>query len=164
MFFGGGNCCWDRLLDLVELVFEEMFWINLLGERLYTILKRYFDNDTIIFYTLLSLILAIPKIFENVYSYLRRVKEKMFYVSVVIGENEIIYTPINEYLTKNFKGIHELRHVRGKTGYAEPSENVNRNIYYYHRQPRSDQENTPLVDLTPGNFFFFLVCLLTNHS
>lgn len=156
MLFGVGEYFWGRLLNLIEVIFEESFWPNLLGERLYTISKRYFGNDTIIFCAIISFIPAIPKIFENVYSNLVRIKEKMFYVSVVIGEGEIIYAPVNEYLTKNFKGIHELRHVRGRTGYAEPSTSVNRNTNYYHRQSRSDQENTPLIDLTPGEVPFFV--------
>ncbi|KAG2193996.1 hypothetical protein INT47_004998 [Mucor saturninus] len=155
MFLGGGEYLWDKCLDVIEVVSEESFWTNLLGERLYTISKRYFGNDTIIFCAIVSFLPAIPKIFENVYSYLRRIKEQMFYVSVVIGESEIIYAPIDEYLIKNFKGIHELRHVRGKTGYAEPNDNANKNNYYYHRQSRSDQENTPLIDLTPEKYKVF---------
>lgn len=68
----------------------------------------------------------------------------------------MIYTPINEYVTKNFKGIHKLRHARGKTGYNEPNDNVNRG-YYYYRSYRSDQENTPIIDLTPEKYYEFKI-------
>jgi hypothetical protein len=153
MFFlgEGAEYFWGRFIDFVEIVCEESFWVNLLGERLFVITKRYAGNDTILFYLFLSFIPAISELIKGGYSYLKRLTEEMFYVSVVIGDNELIYTPIDEYLTKNFKGIHELRHVRGKTGYAEPSDNNNRNSYYsYYRHNRSDQDNTPLIELTPG--------------
>lgn len=153
MLFGAGTYFFNQLVDLVELFFDESFWANLFGERLYAIIKRYADNDTFLFYLFLSLFPAISEMTKNTYSYLKQKKQDLFYVSVVIGDNELIYTPINEYLTKNFKGIHELRHVRGKTGYAEPNESQNnRGGYYYYRQARTDQENTPLIDLTPGEF------------
>lgn len=153
MLFGAGTYFFNQLVDLVELFFDESFWANLFGERLYAIIKRYADNDTFLFYLFLSLFPAISEMTKNTYSYLKQKKQDLFYVSVVIGDNELIYTPINEYLTKNFKGIQELRHVRGKTGYAEPNENQNnRGGYYYYRQARTDQENTPLIDLTPGEF------------
>ncbi|GAA5796558.1 hypothetical protein HPULCUR_001930 [Helicostylum pulchrum] len=154
MFYGVAGYLWSRFVDIIEVVCEETFWINLLGDRFFAISKRYYGNDTIIFYVFLSFIPAISKLIENIYSYLKRIKEEMFYVSVVIGENELIYTPVNEYLTKNFKGIDKLRHVRGKTGYSEPVDVNQRNTYYYHR-PRSDLENTPLIDLTPEKYHVF---------
>lgn len=144
---------WTRVLDVIEVICEESFWTNLLGERLFIITKRYAGNDTILFYLFLSFIPAISELIRGCYSYLKRLKEEMFYVSVIIGNNELIYTPIDEYLTKNFKGIHELRHVRGKTGYTGPTDNSNnRNSYYsyYYRNNRSDQDNTPIIELTPG--------------
>lgn len=167
MLFNGAGYLWTQILDTIEVLCEEAFWVNLLGDRLFTIAKRYIGNDTIIFYLFLSFIPAISKTIESIYSNLKRFKEEMLYVSVVIGENELIYAPINEYLTKNFKGIHELRHVRGKTGYTEPVDTTHRNSYYYYRQPRSDQENTPIIDLTPGiycSFFFFFTLIFYKYQ
>lgn len=149
MFFQGWQYALNWFLDIVEIVSEESFWLNLFGERLYAIIRRYTDNDAILFCVFLSLFPAISEITRYTYSYLVQKKQDLFYVSVIIGDNELIYTPINEYVTKNFKGIHKLRHARGKTGYKEPNDNVNRG-YYYYRSYRSDQENTPIIDLTPG--------------
>jgi hypothetical protein len=104
------------------------------------------------------LIPAISEATKGAYAYCKRLKEKLFYVSVIIGDNEMIFDPIDEYLTKNFKGIHELRHARGKAGYSEPSNNTHGSGYFsYHRRRVEDMQNTPMVELVPGNTFIYCI-------
>ncbi|KAL0143442.1 P-loop containing nucleoside triphosphate hydrolase protein [Mucor lusitanicus] len=143
----------NRLLDVFEVISNESFWINLLGERLLFILKRYAGNDTILVCVFLTLIPGISQVTKAFYDYCKRIKEEMFYVSVVIGDNELIFTPVDEYVTKHFHGIDTLRHVRGKTGYADPADQVQKSSYYsyYRRHQQNDQDNTPLIDLIPKN-------------
>lgn len=149
----------NRLLDLFEVVSNESFWINLLGERLLLILKRYAGNDTILVCVFLSFIPAISQATKAFYDYCKRIKEEMFYVSVVIGDNELLFTPVDEYVTKHFHGIDTLRHVRGKTGYADPADQVQKNNYYsyYRRHQQDDQDNTPLIDLIPKKYREFAI-------
>jgi hypothetical protein len=160
-----GSYFWDRLLDIVETVTEETFWMHLIGERTFFMFKRYAGNDTILFYIFLSLIPAITEATKGFYAYCKRLKEQLFYVSVTVGDNELIFAPIDEYLTKNFKGIHELRHARGKTGYAEPSNNAYGGGYFsYYRRRTDDIQNTPMIELIPGNaiIIIIVICLLYN--
>lgn len=150
---------WNRLLDIFEVISNEHFWINLLGERTLLILKRYAGNDTILVCLFLSFIPTISQATKGFYSYCKRLKEEMFYVSVVIGDNELIFTPVDEYVTKNFRGIDALRHVRGKTGYTEPSDQGQKNSYYsyYGRRQQNDQDNTPIIDLIPEKYREFSI-------
>ncbi|CAO3655334.1 unnamed protein product [Mucor fragilis] len=149
----------NRLLDLFEVISNESFWINLLGERTLLILKRYAGNDTILVCVFLSFIPAISQATKAFYDYCKRIKEEMFYVSVVIGDNELIFTPVDEYVTKHFDGIDRLRHVRGKTGYADPTDQVQKNSYYsyYRRHQQNDQDNTPIIDLIPEKYREFAI-------
>ncbi|GAN09880.1 conserved hypothetical protein [Mucor ambiguus] len=149
----------NRLLDLFEVISNESFWINLLGERTLLILKRYAGNDTILVCVFLSFIPAISQATKAFYDYCKRIKEEMFYVSVVIGDNELIFTPVDEYVTKHFHGIDTLRHVRGKTGYADPADQVQKNSYYsyYRRHQQNDQDNTPIIDLIPEKYREFAI-------
>ncbi|KAG2205602.1 hypothetical protein INT46_010764 [Mucor plumbeus] len=150
---------WNLLLDIFEVISNEHFWINLLGERSLLILKRYAGNDTVLVCLYLSFIPTISQAIKGFYLYCIRLKEEMFYVSVVIGDNELIFTPVDEYVTKNFRGIDTLRHVRGKTGYTNPNDQGQKNSYYsyYGRRQQNNQDNTPIIDLIPEKYREFAI-------
>ncbi|KAI8642722.1 P-loop containing nucleoside triphosphate hydrolase protein [Parasitella parasitica] len=144
---------WNRFLDIFEIISNEHFWINFLGERTLMILKRYAGNDTILVCVFLSFIPAISQATKGLYLYCKRLKDEMFYVSVVIADNELIFTPVDEYVTKNFRGIDRLRHVRGKTGYADPvNQNQRPRFSYFGRRRPSSEENTPIIELIPEKY------------
>ncbi|KAL9556175.1 hypothetical protein MBANPS3_002006 [Mucor bainieri] len=148
---------WHRLLDLFETISHESFWLHLLGERTLSILKRYAGNDTILFYLFLSFIPAISQATNGLYGYFKRVKEELFYVSVVIGDNELIFAPVDEYVTKHFQGIDRLRHVRGKTGFTDPADQVLEKNTFHGRRQQNETGNTPIVDLIPAKYREFAI-------
>ncbi|KAK4513373.1 uncharacterized protein ATC70_005370 [Mucor velutinosus] len=149
----------NRLLDVFEVIINESFWANLLGERTLLILKRYAGNDTVLVCVFLSLIPAISQATKAFYDYCKQIKEEMFYVSVVIGDDELIFTPVDEYVTKHFEGIDTLRHVRGKTGYANPADQMQKNTHYsyYRRSLQTDQDSKPIIDLIPKKYREFAI-------
>lgn len=108
--------------------------------------KRYAGNHTILFYIFLSFIPAITEATKGAYHYFKRLIEEALYVSVIVSDNELIYPSIDEYMKKNFKGIHDIRHVRGKTGYTDP----NMHLYEGNRKS-SGLQYTLVIELVPGN-------------
>lgn len=140
---------WDQFLDYVELFTNETFWVGLFGERAFAILKRYAGNDTILFCLFMPVMPMLLGLGKTAVESVKKLFEDFFYVSIIIDENELIYTPVDEYITKNFKGVEALRRVRGKTGYENPEDEAPKRYYYYYKR-QNEHANTPIVDVVPG--------------
>ncbi|KAI8883875.1 P-loop containing nucleoside triphosphate hydrolase protein [Backusella circina FSU 941] len=145
----------SRFLDLFERFSDESFWKSMLGDRLLSLLKRYLINDTLHIYMFVTFLPAVVLGATHGFKYVRDHFEELFYVRVTVGEHDLIYTPINEYITKHFKGVERLRRVRGKTGYVEPQDTSHNYDYYFFERPRIDLGNTPIIDLIPEKFHVF---------
>ncbi|KAL7315342.1 hypothetical protein PS15m_006802 [Mucor circinelloides] len=65
---------WHYCLDISEAISHEGFWLNLIGERTLSILKRYTGNDSILFYLFLPFIPAISQAATRLYGYIKRIK------------------------------------------------------------------------------------------
>jgi hypothetical protein len=149
----------SNFLDIFERFSDDSFWSKMLGDRTLSLLKRYLVNDTLHIFIFVTILPAIMASVIHGFKYIKRRFEELFYVQIVVGENDLIYTPINEYITKHFKGVDKLSRVRGTTGYTEPQD-MNKTRYSFYRRSRADIDNTPIVDLIPGIFFFFFVIYL----
>jgi len=92
---------WHYCLAIFKAINHEGFWLNLIGERTLYIPKRYTGNDTILFYPFLSFIPAISQATTGFYDYIKRIKQELFHVSVMFADNKLIFTPVDEYVTKH---------------------------------------------------------------
>ncbi|KAI8889454.1 P-loop containing nucleoside triphosphate hydrolase protein [Backusella circina FSU 941] len=144
----------SNFLDIFERFSDDSFWSNILGDRTLSLLKRYLVNDTLHIFIFVTFLPAVMAGIIHGFKYIKRRIEELFYVQIVIGENDLIYTPINEYITKHFKGVEKLSRVRGKTGYTEPQD-INKNRYGFYRSSRASLDNTPIIDLIPEKFHVF---------
>lgn len=140
----------SQFLDLFERFSDDSFWRNVLGDRLLSLIKRYLINDTLHIYMFVTLLPAVLVGATGGFWSIKDHFEELFYVRVTVGENDLIYTPINEYITKHFKGVDRLRRVRGKTGYMEPQDSSHNHDFFFFERPRIDLGNTPIIDLIPG--------------
>lgn len=141
---------YQRSLDIIESVLDENFWTAIFGDRLIGILKRYSHNDTVLFFIYLTLLPAVAGLMGGIVKWLIRAYNELYYVSIVINEQELIYKPVEEYITKYYRGIPGFRHVRGKTGYHEPQTEEKKPWWASMRNPNDSLQNQPIIDLIPG--------------
>jgi hypothetical protein len=112
---------YNILLYLFEMAPSGSLWDLSLTNQLMALIQRYFfiSNSTLTFMmiTLLPIIMVTG---TRILTYIGENLDKLLYVQIDVTENELIFTPINEYITKHFDGIAQLKKAKGITGYIKP--------------------------------------------
>ncbi|KAL7315343.1 hypothetical protein PS15m_006803 [Mucor circinelloides] len=73
------------------------------------------------------------------------------------ADNELIFTPVDEYVTKHFQGIDRLRHVRGKTGFTDPADQIQSKSDFPGRPQPHGTNDIHIIDLIPEKYHEFTI-------
>lgn len=119
----------DTAASLLETLTDDSFWISLVGERIFTLVKRYSGNDAILVGIFLSLgrkcmssspmhnnpyiVYLLPatllSILQGCYWTIKNTLDSWLYVSVEIVEEETIFNPVQEFVKRRYRTIEEYK-------------------------------------------------------
>ncbi|KAF7721106.1 mitochondrial chaperone [Apophysomyces ossiformis] len=90
----------NAILTFLENVSEEQFWNNLLGNRAFNLLQKYFGNEVIlisaVFYAIASFRSDGYRVFQKVINVILNRR----YVAIEVKESESIYPAVDEFVLK----------------------------------------------------------------
>ncbi|KAI7880579.1 P-loop containing nucleoside triphosphate hydrolase protein [Lichtheimia hyalospora FSU 10163] len=107
----------DTAASLLETLTDDTFWISLVGERVFLLVKRYSGNDAILVGIFLSLGPTLLSILQGCYWTIKNTLDSWLYVSVEIVEEETIFNPVQEFVKRRYRTIQEYKNVSGVTTY-----------------------------------------------
>ncbi|KAI8883899.1 P-loop containing nucleoside triphosphate hydrolase protein [Backusella circina FSU 941] len=84
----------------------------------------------------------------HVSAFIREKFDELFYVHIIVTENELIFTPINEYSTNQYKNIHQLKRAEGITGYLRPPY-ISQDMNSLYERVHHDLCGSPSINLIP---------------